>query len=82
MSRLNIGQRRRKAPWHDHLFGVVGVLVAISIRPWLSDLGILVSVIGALGSGFVAGYVARYIAILLGERFPRLKSKHAGYLDR
>ncbi len=80
--KLNIGRNRKKLPWHDYLWMVVTVVVGGQIIGWVSGAGILLTAVAALAGGFVAGHLARYLALWLGRRFPALKSEHVGFFDR
>ena len=77
-------QRRRKMPWYDFLLILVGGPMFGFLRGWLSDLDLssLTVIFGAMGGGFVAGYLALRVGKWLSLRFPRLKSEHVGYFDR
>jgi hypothetical protein len=76
--------RRRKLPWYDHLFGVVGVVMFASIQDWLRDLGLspLVMVFGTLVGSFAAGYLAVGVGKRLSGRFPAFETEHVGRFDR
>ena len=80
---MKIRQQRRKLPWYEYLSGMAGSLVAIQLSGLLGGLGlgILITLVGALGGGFVAFCLAYELAKRLSERFPALKSEHVGYFD-
>ncbi|MCY4036851.1 MAG: hypothetical protein OXF64_05320 [bacterium] len=80
--KLNVGKNRRKLPWYDYLCIVVSIPVSTQISSLLSDLGLLITAVGALAGGLGAGYLAYQLGKRMGNWFPALKSDHVGFFDR
>ena len=69
--------RKRKLAWYDYLFIAVAVFAVEALRDLMHGLELSpLFIFPALGGGFGAGYLARYVAKRLSWRFPALKSKH------
>lgn len=76
--------RRRKLPWYDHLFGLVGVVMFSFLDDWLRDFGLspLVVVFGTLAGSLAAGYLAVRVGKWLSGRFPAFATEHVSFFDR
>ena len=76
--------RRRKLPWYDHLFGLVGVPMVSVLVAWLHDFGVspLIVIFGALAAGAAAGYLAVRAGKWLSGRFPAFETERISYFDR
>ena len=81
MSRLELKKNRRKLPWYEYLFAVVGVLVSTQVRDLMSGQGVLLAFAVAFSVGCTAGYIAYVFGRWLSRRVPALKSDRVGYFD-
>ena len=82
---LKIGRsdkKRRKSPWYDYVFCIVGVVATSQIYDWLAGRNVLVVVLGTIAGGFVAGYLVWFVAKWVSRRFIALNSEHTSYFDR